>query len=295
MAQLSISGDTSGAVTLAAPSVSGTSTLSLPAVTDTISTQTTVNSRIQTISASVATNALTITAPALTLDFRSTTATTGTITTVTGTPSNLVVPSNQSFGITTTTVSQRYAVLCFNNGGTLALALTPLLGGVQLDETNFLSPTSTVTNTLTTIYSTITASNLAYRVIGFVDLTYVNGTGYTTAPTLIQGAGGQALDSMGSLGHSQTWQTVTRAASTTYYNTTGRPIVWKWAATSSGSGQIAITITLTGVNTVTWNDTFNVTATYQVGGAVVIPPGTAYSMTIGGAAGGTSGQHHELR
>jgi hypothetical protein len=36
MAQISISGDTSGTVTLAAPSVSGTSILSLPAVTDTL-------------------------------------------------------------------------------------------------------------------------------------------------------------------------------------------------------------------------------------------------------------------
>jgi len=277
MAQLSISGDTSGAVTLAAPSVSGTSTLSLPAVTDTVSTQTTLNSRIQTISASVATNALTITAPALTLDFRSTTATTGTITTVTGTPSNLVVPSGQSFGITTTTVSQRYAVLCFNNAGTLALALSPLLGGVQLDETNFLSPTATTTNTLTTIYSTITASSLAYRVIGFLDLVYVNGTGYTTGPTLVQGVGGQALTSLSSLGYGQTWQNVqaSRAFGTTYYNTTGKPIV----AHITGSF-VQITGTVNGITAGFSNNTATSTNNYIW---LIIPPGASYVATSGGS------------
>lgn len=248
--------------------------------------------QIQSISASVAANAMTISASALTLDFRSTTATSGTITTVTGTPANLTVPSNQSFGIATTTVSNRYAVLCFNNAGTLALALSPLLGGVQLDETNFLSPTSTVTNTSTTIYSTITASNIAYRVIGFVDVIYVNGTGYSNAPTLVQGVGGEALSAMSSFAYSQTWQSVTRAASTTYYNTTGRPIAWRYAMTSSGSGQIVATVSVGGIS---YNDQWQVTAGYSVGTVVIVPPGASYSFTIGGAAGGSAGQSYELR
>ena len=38
---------------------------------------------------------------------------------------------------------------------------------------------------------------------------------------------GQALATMAGIGYGQTWQNVTgsRAASTTYYNTTGRPII----------------------------------------------------------------------
>lgn len=249
-------------------------------------------SKVFSISVSVAANAMTISASPLSLDFRSTTATSGTITTVTGTPANLTVPSNQSFGIATTTVSNRYAVLCFNNAGTLALGLSPLRGGVQLDETNFLSPTSTPTNTLTTIFSTITASNIAYRVIGFVDVIYVNGTGYSTAPTLVQGVGGQALTAMSSLGYSQTWQAVTRAAGTTYYNTTGRPIAWRYSITTAGSGQAVGTVTVNGIS---YADNWQVTSSYTVGTIVIVPPGGSYSFAIGGAAGGSAGQSYELR
>ena len=36
MAQISIAGDTSGAITIAAPSVAGTNTLTLPAATGTV-------------------------------------------------------------------------------------------------------------------------------------------------------------------------------------------------------------------------------------------------------------------
>ena len=252
--------------------------------------------QIQAISASAAASALTITAAALNLDFRSNTLGSGTVTTVSGTPASLVVPSGATLG-TISAVQSRLVVLALNNAGTIELAVVNISGGNNLDESTLLSTTniSAGSASASTVYSTFTRTSLAFRVIGYIESTQGTAGTWATAPSTIQGYGGQALDSMSSLGYSQTWQQVTRAASTTYYNTTGRPIVWKWAATSSGSGQIAITITLTGTNTVSWNDTFNVTSSYQVGGAVVIPPGTAYKMDIGGAAGGTSGQHHELR
>jgi hypothetical protein len=192
--------------------------------------------QIQSITASVASNILTISTSSLTLDFRSTTSATGTATTITGTPASLAIPASQSFGIATSGVATRYAVLCVNNAGTLALAFSPLQGGVQLDETNLLSVTSTPTNTLTTIFSTITASSLAYRIIGFIDVAYTNGTGYATAPTLVQGIGGQALAAMSSIGYGQSWQTVTRTSGTTYYNTTGKPIFFTCYTAGSGTG-----------------------------------------------------------
>lgn len=276
MSSVAISGNASGAgvLTIAAPNTASNYTLTLPAATGTIALTTSIP-QIQPISASVAANALTISASALVLDFRSTTATSGTITTVSGTPANLTVPSNQSFGIATTGVTNRYAVLCFNNAGTLALALSPLQGGVQLDETNFLSPTTTVTNTLTTIYSTITASNLAYRVIGFVDIAYTNGTGYSVAPTIVQGCGGQALSAMSSIGYGQTWQNPARSASTTYYNTTGKPILFTVAGSLSGaSGSITVT-----VNGVTASRPYWTGASWQgpVTATAIIPPGASYS------------------
>ena len=241
--------------------------------------------KIFSITASVASNILSVSLSSCVLDFRSTTAATGTVTTVSGTPATLAVPASQSFGISTTTVSNRYAVLCFNNAGTLALGLSPLQGGVQLDETNFLSPTSTPTNTLTTIFSTITASNLAYRIVGFIDIVYVNGTGYSTAPTLVQGYGGQALSAMSSIGYGQTWVTngagITRALGTTYYNSTGKPI----QASVTGVGTVA-------ASSLQMSATVNgVQAGYSgtvlgAGGAVcgayisvVIPPNASYVFT----------------
>jgi len=237
-------------------------------------------SKVFSITASVASNILSVSLSSCALDFRSVTATTGTITTVAGTPATLAVPASQSFGISTTTVSNRYAVLCFNNAGTLALGLSPLQGGVQLDETNFLSPTSTVTNTLTTIYSTISASNLAYRVVGFIDIVYVNGTGYSSAPTLVQGYGGQALSAMSSLGYGQTWQdlTASRAIGTTYYNTTGKPIYLYITGAANTTGYFVMQIN--GVTVATSQQAYT-NGTYLTLD-IIVPPGVSYSAVVGG-------------
>jgi len=297
MSSVQISGSASGAgvLNIAAPTTATNRTLTLPDATGTIALTTSIV-QIQPISASVAASALTITASALVLDFRSTTLSSGTVTTVSGTPASLVVPSTATLGTINATQS-RLVVIALNNAGTIELAVVNISGGNNLDETTLLTTTaiSASSTSASTVYSTTARTSLAFRVIGYIESTQATAGTWATAPSTIQGYGGQALKAMSSLGYSQTWQAVTRAVSTTYYNTTGKPIVWKWAATSSGSGQISITITLTGTNTVSWNDTFQVTATYQVGGAVVIPPNTAYSFAIGGAAGGTAGQAYELR
>jgi hypothetical protein len=194
--------------------------------------------QINAFTATVAANALTITQAQVSLAFRSTTLNSGAATTVTGTPANLVVPANQSFGIATTGVVNRYAVLVLNDAGTLRLALSPLAGGVLLDETNFLTATNVVTNTLTTIYSTASTGAVAYRVVGFIDIAYTSGLGYSVAPQQVQGVGGQAFTAMSSLGYGQTWQNVTgsRANATTYYNTTGKPITVSITVLANGNG-----------------------------------------------------------
>jgi len=94
------------------------------------------------------------------------------------------------------------------------------------------------------------------------------------------------------LGYSQTWQAVTRAFSTTYTNNTGKPIVWRYSITSSGSGQLVSTIS---VGAITYVDQWQVTAGYIVGNNVIVPAGATYSFAVGGAAGGTAGQSYELR
>lgn len=152
------------------------------------------SAQIQTISGSVAANDLTVGAGALTLGFRSTTLTSGTITTVTGTPSSLVVPSGATLG-TTNAVASSIAVIALNNAGTIELAVINTAGGVSLDETGLISTTaiSTGADLANVIYSTTARSNVAYRVIGFVNSTQATAGTWATTPSLIQGAGGQAL------------------------------------------------------------------------------------------------------
>jgi len=195
--------------------------------------------QIQPISASVSANALTITASALTLDFRSTTLGSGAVTRVTGTPASLVVPSTGTLGTVSATQS-RLAVLALNNAGTVELAVVNIAGSNDLTETGLISTTaiSAAATSASVVYSTTARTSVAYRVIGYVESTQATAGTWATAPSTIQGYGGQALAAMSSLGYGQTWQNVTgsRALSTTYYNTTGRPIAVNVRCALSVSG-----------------------------------------------------------
>lgn len=152
------------------------------------------NGQIQSISASVATSALTLSASALSLSFRSTTLGSGTVTSVSGTPANLVVPSTATLG-TVSAQKARLAVLVLNNAGTIELAVVNLSGGLNLDETTLISTTaiSAAATSASTIYSTVARTSVAFRVVGYLDITEATAGTWATAPSTIQGAGGQAL------------------------------------------------------------------------------------------------------
>ena len=151
--------------------------------------------QIQPISASVAGNALTITAPSLNLDFRSATLTSGTVTTVTGDPADLVVSSGSTLG-TVANVASRLAVIAMNNAGTIELAVRNVTAGANLDETGLISTTAEggagAADSATVNYSTTARSNLAYRVIGYVESTQATPGTWVTSPSTIQGEGGNA-------------------------------------------------------------------------------------------------------
>jgi hypothetical protein len=156
---------------------------------------TNATSKIQPISASVSGNALTISASSLTLDFRSTTLGSGTVTTVTGTPANLVISSGSTLG-TTNGAQSDIAVLAINNAGTIELAAVNLAGGTRLDEANTISTTAEggagAADSATVIYSTTARTNVAYRVLGIIRSTQATAGTWATAPSLIQGYGGNA-------------------------------------------------------------------------------------------------------
>lgn len=162
-----------------------------------------ITDAIRSISASVAANAMTISASALSLDFRSATLGSGTVTTVSGAPSNLVISSGSTLG-TTSGAPSRIAVLALNNAGTIELAAVNLAGGVNLDETGVISTTAEggagAADSATVIYSTTARSNVAYRVLGFIESTQTTAGTWATAPSLIQGDGGKAMSGMLTVG-----------------------------------------------------------------------------------------------
>ena len=251
--------------------------------------------QIQPISASVAASALTISASTLTLDFRSTTLGSGAVTTVSGTPTNLVISSGSTLGTVSATQS-RIVVIAMNNAGTIELAAVNISGGNQLDETNLISTTAEggagAADSANVIYSTTARTSLAYRVIGYIESTQATAGTWASAPSTIQGYGGQALNAMSSLGYGQTWQSVTRTSGTTYYNTTGRPIQFKGDVVSNTNGTGALTVN--GVSVGTMGGGYNSGGTQAYGGGgVVIPAGASYVWTISGSF--ASSQAYELR
>lgn len=238
--------------------------------------QTGVSRQILPVTASVATNALTVGINPTALAFRDTTLTTGVPVTI-GIPAlSLTVPSSATLG-TVNATQARLVILVINNAGTPELAIVNLAGGNNLDETTLISTTaiSASATASNVIYSTSARTNVAFRVVGFVDITEATAGTWATAPTLVQGAGGQAIVTL----DGQTWQNVTgsRALGTTYYNTTGKEID-VLIQYSSTSGSAILTMTINGV-AVTVQTSAPTTGSTVVG-AVTIPAGASYSAAI---------------
>ncbi|HEY0842477.1 hypothetical protein [Methylotenera sp.] len=228
-------------------------------------------------------NSVTITAPAATRAFRNSTLNNGQpIQRTAASAKTLVISSGSTLGIPNGVLG-RVAVLAIDNGTDWDLGVVNLAGGVQLDETNLISTTAEggagAADSASVIYSTSALSSKPYRVIGFLDTTQATSGTYVTALSLVQGAGGQALAALSSLGYGQVWTNVTgsRSVSTTYYNTTGKPIQVNVYAGTSGSGG-SMQFIVGGVTIGSSVNGSTVTNTGFVSG--VVPPGVAYSVTV---------------
>ena len=235
------------------------------------------------VTASVASNALTVGLNSTTLSFRNTTVGSLPVTITNPSALSLVVPSTATLG-TVSTVAARLVLLALNNAGTMALGIVNIAGGTVLDESGLVSTTaiSTGATSSSVIYSTAALTNVAYRVIGYIDITESTAGTWATAPTNIQGSGLQVVASMGSLGFGQTWQTVTRTSGTTYYNTTGKPIYINANVNyTAATGSIYLIVNGSQVSTQSGNSTTD-TQNYVSG---IIPAGASYSLTYTNVAG----------
>jgi len=227
---------------------------------------------IQPITASVAANALTVTLNPTTLEFRSVNLTSGTVVSrLISSATSVVVSSGSTLGTVSGTQS-RIIVLALDNAGTVELAVVNIAGGNDLTETGVISTTAEggagAADSASTVYSTTARTGVAYRVVGYIESTQATAGTWATAPSTIQGCGGQALTAMSSVGYGQTWQTVTRTNGTTYYNTTGKPIMLmcnrNFVTLAAGSDTISIN-----------------------GGTAINISGSAYVSSVGGYASGS--------
>ena len=246
---------------------------------------------LYSIGASVAANAITVTLDPTTIAFRSTTLTTGTPTVVQNASQlSLTIASTDSFGLVTAAGSQRIAILAINNSGTMELAASALYGGVSLDETGVIT-TATAVTTSTGIKAAAVRTGVAYKVVGFVDATFTTAVGWGSLVT-VQGQGGQALAAMSSLGYGQTPQSVTRNSGTTYYNTTGKPILLMVTATSVGAGNFGVDFSINGISMGKIAAAGSASgAGIFTSGSSVIPVGASYVLTNAN----TTLQAYELR
>ena len=252
---------------------------------------------IQSLTATVATNALTVTLNPTTLDFRSSTLASGTVVTRTiGSAISVTVSSGSTLG-TVSAVQSRIVVLALDNAGTVELAVVNIAGGTNLTETGLISTTAEggagAADSASTVYSTTARSNVAYRVVGYIESTQTTAGTWATTPSTIQGYGGQALASMSSLGYGQTWQDVSgsRVSGTTYYNTTGKPIMVAVNTSSGASNGQSLTLTVSGINII--NSYFALSSQQFAQNCIgLVPPGASYSATV---ASTTIGNWSELR
>ena len=255
--------------------------------------------QIQPVGASVAANAMTVTLNPTNLDFRSATANSGTVNTRTiGTQLSLTIPSTATLG-TTSAIASRILLLAIDNAGTVELAVYNAAGGANLDETGVINTTAIAagSNSLT-VYSQTARTGVPYRVVGYVDSTQATAGTWATAPSAVQGIGGQALAAMSSIGYGQTWQSVigSRALATTYYNTTGRPLMVSAAVVGVGSGTTTAAATVNGVVVATQAGSYPSTGTATISNVVfVVPPGGSYSIESLGSASLSLHSWNELR
>ena len=278
MSAVQIQGNASGTgtLTVAAPNTNTNRTLTLPDETGTFVTSgssTYLTSKIQPITASAASSALTVTLNPTVLDFRDSSLTSGTVNTRTVSAAISVVVSSGSTLGTVSAQQSRIVVLALDNAGTIELAVVNISGGTNLDETTLISTTAEggagAADSATVIYSTTARTSVPFRVVGFIQSTQATAGTWATAPSTIQGYGGQALAAMSSLGYGQTYSVTAKSNGTTYYNTSGKPrlVIISAQATTAASATVGGIVVATQSNT-------GMTGVM----VFIVPPGMAYSV-----------------
>lgn len=211
----------------------------------------TPDKQIQSLTATVGASALTVTLNPTRLDFRSSTLTSGTINTrYVQTAISLTVPSGATLG-TTNGVASKLTVIAIDNAGTVELAILNASSSTILDESALLSTTvlDSAADSASVAYSTTARSNVPFRIVGYISSTQATAGTWATSPSNIAGgsdslsasvaaSAASSAASAAALGIGQTWQDVTssRVMSTTYTNSTSKPIMVSVNGVAGGAG-----------------------------------------------------------
>lgn len=207
-----------------------------------------VTNEITKILVSSSANALTVTLSPDVYEFRSLTLPSGVVTRVPLISSTaLTVSTGSTLGIVAN-VKARIIVLAVLDAGVIYPAVVNQAGGVDLSETGVITTVAEGgaggADSATVIYSAAAHANCPYRIAGFLDITLVTPGTYDVQPSLVQGAGGNAMTSLQSLGYGEPRQDVSgsRTPGVTYYNESGRPLYVEVGMGSSVGSTITATV-----------------------------------------------------
>ena len=210
------------------------------------------------------------------LMFRSNSASSGiTYTRQVSSTITLNIPSGSSFGLPASGATLYYgriAIIAIDNGGSVVLAAAN--ASIRLDESNLITTTllSGSSSSASVYYSNpAIGSSCAYRVVGYVDAYYTSAGGWQVVQ-LVQGAGGNALSSLSGIGNGQIWASASITRTTTYYNTTGRPIAFSYYGNIT-AGFTNISCYINGVKRAS---SFMQAGTAEAFGFIIVPVNSSY-------------------
>jgi hypothetical protein len=233
------------------------------------------SSKIQPLTAIVSSNQLVITLAPTSLSFRDPSAINGaTVTIANSSNLTLTVPTAATLGTTTNTLA-RLVILAVKNGANMELAITNLAGGSQLDEANTITTSNAAATSTTSVYCANNLTSTVYRVVGFIDATYLTTIPGWSSLSLVQGAGGQALAALSSFGFGQTFAVLSPVSGTTYYNTSGKPILVSFLTITSSSATQNVLCQINGTTVYRYAA---VQGFSETAGVFFIPAGASYNI-----------------
>lgn len=218
-------------------------------------------------------------------------------------------PSSDNSTAIATTAFVRSYVSTLSPGFPFTLGVTPIgptsittaLSGISLDACPIgqSSPGIATFTSLSSSAVNLTGGTINGTVIGgttpaagtFTTLianTQTPGDNTTKAATTAFVQAGLFSTLASALGYSQTWQVVTRVGGTTYYNTTGAPIVlFVDALTSGNNATSTVSVSINSGSPINFARGGGVIVgqTFVVGN-IIIPPGASYVLTYSSISGG---------